>query len=56
MNFAVLKAKNEGVKEGIEQSNIKVVIKSIKQGLDNKTISLITSLSIKQIEKIRLTI
>jgi predicted transposase/invertase (TIGR01784 family) len=60
MNFAALKAKNEGVKEGIEQgieqNNTKVVIKSIKQGLDNKTISLITSLSIKQIQKIRLTI
>ncbi len=56
MKFAVVNAKNEGIEQGIRNNNIEVAKNSIKQKMDNKTISLITSLSIKEIESIRMQI
>jgi len=45
--------KIEGKKEGIEEEKINIAKNSIKQGLDNKTISLITKLDIDIIKKLR---
>ena len=53
LNFAIKKAKNKGIKQGIEQRNLEIAKKSISQGLDNQTISLITELSIKKIKELR---
>jgi predicted transposase/invertase (TIGR01784 family) len=54
---ALKKAKNDGVKEGIEQGKLKekleIAKNSISQGLDDKTISFITSLDIKTIQGLR---
>ena len=46
---ALKTAENKGIQKGI----LTVAKNSIKQGLDNKTISLITNLSINQIEQLR---
>jgi predicted transposase/invertase (TIGR01784 family) len=50
-------AKLDGIELGIEQGEkrkeIEIAKNSIKQGLDNQTISLITNLSIEQIEDLR---
>ena len=43
----------KGIEQGIEQRNIEIAKTSIKQGLDNKTISLITGLNEDNIESFR---
>ena len=43
----------EGLKEGAKEKAIEIAKNSIKQGLDNKTISLITNLTIDEIEVLR---
>ena len=43
----------DGIEKGIEKEKINIAKNSIKQGFNNQTISLITNLSIKQIEKLR---
>ena len=43
----------DGILEGRENRNIEIAKKSIQQGLDNKTISLITELNEKYIESLR---
>jgi predicted transposase/invertase (TIGR01784 family) len=54
---ALKKAKNDGVKEGIEQGKLKekleIAKNSISQGLDDKTISFITNLDIKTVQGLR---
>ena len=55
--LSVLKARKDGIEQGIEQGiekeKIEVAKKSILQGLDNSTISLITGLSVEDIETLR---
>jgi len=46
-------AKLDGIEEGKLQEKIEIAKNSIKQGLDNQTISLITNLSIKEIQTLR---
>ena len=43
----------KGMEKGIEQRSLEIAKTSILQGLDNKTISLITGLSINNIENLR---
>ena len=50
---AIETAKEQGIEQGIEQRNLEIAKASIFQGLDNKTITLITGLTLKQIEKLR---
>ena len=47
---------NVGIEQGEQNKTIEIAKNSIKQGLDNQTISLITNLSIKQIEDLRSTL
>ena len=57
-------ATNKGLKQGIEQGieqgeqnkTLEIAKNSILQGLDSRTISLITNLTIKQIEDLRGTL
>lgn len=55
--LAILKASEDGfekcMERGMEEKNIEIAINSIKQGLDNKTISLITGLSIGIVKNLR---
>jgi predicted transposase/invertase (TIGR01784 family) len=47
------KGRQEGMQKGIEKGILTVAQNSIKQGLDNQTISLITGLDAEQIEQLR---
>jgi len=55
--LALLKAKNDGLQEGlekgIEQEKIEIAKKSIANNLDDKTIALITGLSQEVIKSLR---
>jgi predicted transposase/invertase (TIGR01784 family) len=57
LDYAIENAKEEGIEQGIEQGEnkkaIEIVKKSISQGLDDKTISLITGLSSSFIKTLR---
>jgi len=46
-------AKLDGIEQGIEQGKLEIAKKSISQGLDDKTISLITGLDINTIRNLR---
>lgn len=48
------KGEIRGIKQGIEQGKIEMAKKSLKQGLDVKMISLITGLSIKEVENLKI--
>ena len=50
---ALKDGKREGIKEGANQKAIEIAKNAITQGLDNKTISLITNFSEDEIENIR---
>ena len=43
----------QGVEKGERNKTLEIAKNSIKQGLDNQTISLITNLSIKEIQTLR---
>ena len=47
-------AKKDGIKEGIERGIVKIAINSLENGLDIKTISLITGLTIDEINSLSL--
>lgn len=53
---ALASAKEEGIKQGLEQGvyqrNIEIVKTAIVNGFDNSTISKLTGLSVDEIEKI----
>ncbi len=59
--LALMKAKDdglaqgreEGMEKGMEKKSIEIAKNSIHQGLDNKTISLITGLTVQMIESLR---
>jgi len=53
MQIGMQKGIEKGMQKGIEQRNIEIVKNSMRQGLDNQTISLITNLSVKEIENLR---
>ena len=46
-------AREEGIKEGAEQKKIEIVKNMLKEGLELKTISRLTNLTIEEIEKIK---
>ena len=47
------KGEKKGIEKGIEKEKLNIAKNSISQGLDDKTISTITGLSVEQIKKIR---
>jgi len=51
--FALEEKFEQGINQGIEQGKYEIVKRSIKNGLDDKTISAITGLGIEDIKKIR---
>jgi predicted transposase/invertase (TIGR01784 family) len=53
MQKGMQKGLQEGEQKGIEKEKINIAKNSIKQGLDNQTISLITNLTTEQIEDLR---
>ncbi|SFV62817.1 hypothetical protein MNB_SV-9-1231 [hydrothermal vent metagenome] len=46
-------AKNDGIKEGKKEEKIEIAINSLANGLDIKTISLITGLTIDEINSLK---
>ena len=56
LETAKLDGIEEGIEQGIEQEKLNIAKNSISQGLDSRTISLITNLTIKQIEDLRGTL
>ena len=56
--LALMKAKNDGITQGIEQGieieKLKIAKNSISQGLDDKTIAMITGLEVETIDKLRI--
>jgi predicted transposase/invertase (TIGR01784 family) len=45
--------REEGIEQGIEQERVNIILNSIKQGVEEKTISLITGVNISEIQKIK---
>jgi len=54
IELGIEKGIEKGIEQGIEQRNLELAKNSILQGLDNKTISLITGLDIKIVQNLRL--
>lgn len=52
MNYALEKAEERGKQSGVDERNIEIAKKSLEQNIDIKTISLITGLTVEEIEKL----
>jgi len=53
LRTAERKGIKKGIEQGVEKRNIEIALSVIGNNLDNETISLLTGLSIKEIEKLR---